>query len=93
MNDKELLEKWFGKKFKWLGETRECLGVNDEWLIYWNQEDVAYGHVLASDVKEEKEPQIIYVYWDKNGRPLANNTEIEFCDGRSKMIKFKEVIE
>ena len=92
MSDKELLEKWFGKKFKWLGETRKCIGVNDGWLIYWDHEDLAYCHVLSKDVKEEKEPQVIYVYWDENGWPLVSNTEIELKEG-SKMIKFKEVIE
>lgn len=97
---KKLLDKWYGKKFKYLGRIYTCEGVEIQTgkLIAYDLIDNEYFSVEEKNVEEVKEPRVIYVNEHEDGFGTPHDTKesaesyAETLDN-VKTIKFKEVIE
>ena len=101
MTKKELLDKWYGKKFKWEGRTYTCEGIDIAAgeLIFYNDYYYEYVTIDPSIVEEVKEPRIIYVneYEDGIIGWFESESESKKFQSQSygfiRTIKFKECVE
>lgn len=103
MTNKELLDKWYGKKFKYQGETHTCVGIDTEdkelepMLIYWNAPSGRYKAVFVDRCEEVKEPRVIYVTEIDGELGLYAHKSTSAYDrspeSNIRTIKFKECVE
>lgn len=96
MTNKELLDKWYGKKFKYLNNIYTCEGVDPDngFLIYYS--GFGYSIVMPEEVEEVKEPRVIYVTEIDGELGLYAHKSTSAYDrspeSNIRTIKFKEEI-